>query len=149
MRDLYDVLQPVFLHSILTFPCSIDLPVTVTESTFKRELDFYGINAEEDTIKQESLARAMKAFHLSKSKHDMFFLALEAHYQYGMKKTGSSDKTVCISIKSDHKLYDTRTLSTEERDLFENYLDKYFGLQLHGSNKPSRSGGYFYVSLKE
>ena len=110
MRDLYDVLQPVFLHSILTFPCSIDLPVTVTESTFKRELDFYGINSEEDTIKQESLAQAMKAFHLCKSKHDMFFLALEAYYQYGMKK-GSAD-FVSVSIDSNHKLYDKKAPST-------------------------------------
>ena len=149
MRDLYDVLQPVFLHSILTFPCSIDLPVTVTESTFKRELDFYGINSEEDTIKQESLAQAMKAFHLCKSKHDMFLLALEAYYQYGMKKSASSDY-VPVTINSGHKLYDTSAPSTEERALFENYLDKYFGLKMHQpQNNSLKRNGCFYVTLKE
>ena len=148
MRDLYDVLQPVFLHSILTFPCSIDLPVTVTESTFKRELDFYGINSEEDTIKQESVAQAMKAFHLCKSKHDMFLLALEAYYQYGMKK-GSAGH-VQVTINSDHKLYDTSAPSTEERALFENYLDKYFGLKMYQPQTWSlKRDGKFFVTLKE
>ena len=121
----------------------------MTESTFKRELDFYGINSEEDTIKQESVAQAMKAFHLCKSKHDMFLLALEAYYQYGMKKSASSDY-VPVTINSGHKLYDTSAPSTEERALFENYLDKYFGLKMHQPQKYSlKRNGYFYVTLKE
>ena len=120
----------------------------MTESTFKRELDFYGINSEEDTIKQESVAQAMKAFHLCKSKHDMFLLALEAYYQYGMKK-GSADH-VQVTINNGHKVYDTSAPSTEERALFENYLDKYFGLKMHQpQNNSLKRNGCFYVTLKE
>ena len=121
----------------------------MTESTFKRELDFYGINSEEDTIKQESVAQAMKAFHLCKSKHDMYLLALEAYYQYGMKKTASSNN-VSVCIDNNHKLYDTMIPSAEERALFENYLDKYFGLKMNQPQKWTlKRNGYFYVTLKE
>lgn len=85
----------------------------------------------------------------SQSEHDMFLLAIEAHYQYNMKKTVSSINAQ-VSIGTGHKLYDASGIGREEKALFENYLDKYFGLKLYNESRyPLRRSSYFCVCAKE
>ena len=135
--------------TMLTF--SIDLPSTVSKSMLSRDLDFYGINAANGTIEDTSVNRKADTLrlqlNLSQSKHDMFLLAMEAHYQYNMKKSVTSS-SVKVSISSSHRLYQQESVSAEEKALFENYLDNYFGLKLHNESPPRRSS-YFYVCAKE
>ncbi|KAL7529259.1 hypothetical protein ACHAXR_004829 [Thalassiosira sp. AJA248-18] len=133
---------------------SIDLPGKVPKSMFDRELDFYGINSVEGTVNQESLIQVIDSFHHAKTKHDMFFLAFEAHYQHGQKKESTS-KYVRVDIGKDHKLYNNKCLSADEQKLFKRYLGTYFGLQVarqgHGyhaggltsyAKSPSAQGGF-------
>jgi len=122
---------------------------------FNRDLGFYGINSE-DTIKQESLTEVVSAFHHTKVEHDMFFLAFEAYYQYGIKKSQTLEYVQVSISNSNHKLYDTSGIGPEGKSLFENYLDKYFGLKVcmggQTANNPMREAtrcGSFYVCAKD
>lgn len=124
-------------------------------SMFERELDYYGIDPEKGAINQKTLPQVIEDFHLSQSKNDMFFLALEAHYQYSMKKIATSSY-VGVQIRSDqHKIYSSQGLSPEEITLFENYLDKYFGLKMYDTavgnraNPPPNRCAHFYVCAKK
>lgn len=137
------------------FLSSIDLPVTVSKSMFNRDLGFYGINSE-GGINQESLTEVVSAFHHTKVEHDMFFLAFEAYYQYGIKKSQTLEY-VQVDIGRDHKLFDTSGIGPEGKSLFENYLDKYFGLQVcmgsQAENRPmfqaTRCGSFFVCAKDE
>ena len=122
---------------------------------FNRDLGFYGINSE-DTIKQESLTEVVSAFHHTKVEHDMFFLAFEAYYQYGIKKSQTLEYVQVSISNSNHKLYDTSGIGPEGKSLFENYLDKYFGLKVCMGGQPANSPmleatrrGSFYVCAKD
>ena len=120
---------------------SIDLPATISKSMFDRELGFYGINFEEGAINEESLTQVTNTFHLYKSKHDMFLLALEAYYQYSTKKVTTSS-SVIVNIPSNHKLYKGVCLVDEEKELFNEYLEKYFGLKTLDATTPARCGAF-------
>ncbi|KAL7545396.1 hypothetical protein ACHAWF_008740 [Thalassiosira exigua] len=112
-----------------------------------KSITYYGIHSFEGTINQESIAQVADCFRHAKSKHDMFFLAVEANYQYAMNKTNSS-KYVHVRIHSNHKLYRANTLSTDEIELLKTYLTTYFGLRLNNDNVrlPTRDpGGHFCV----
>ncbi|KAL7533678.1 hypothetical protein ACHAWF_004585, partial [Thalassiosira exigua] len=123
---------------------SIDLPITVPKATFDREIDYYGIRSVEGTINGESIYQVADSFHsnycLAKRKHDMFFLAMEAHNQHWMKKPNNIavHLAVPISISNDHKLYRSQILDSGEKKMFKEYLTK-FGLRVA---KPAEAKGY-------
>ena len=86
----------------------------------------------------------------------MFFLAFEAYYQYGIKKSQTLEYVQVSISNSNHKLYDTSGIGPEGKSLFENYLDKYFGLKVcmggQTANNPMREAtrcGSFYVCAKD
>ena len=118
---------------------SINLPVTISKSMFDRELGFYAINFEEGAINEESLTQVTNTFHLFKSKHDMYLLALDAYYQYSTKKATTSP-SVNVNIPSSHKLYKPGSLVDEEKTLFDEYLGQYFGLKTPDGSTPTRCG---------
>ena len=121
---------------------SIDLPVTIAKSMFDRELGFYGINFQEGAINEESLTQVSNTFHLFKSKHDMFLLALEAYYQYCTKKIATSPSVYVDISHQSHKLFKTGSLVEEEKALFDEYLEQYFGLKTPDGSTPSRCGSF-------
>ena len=125
---------------------------------FDRELDFYGLDtyAGEGIVNDLSITRmanqTRQELHLAKSKHDMFLLAMEAHYQYNMKKTVTSNTVQVVIDTTNHKLYDVarKNIDHQERILFLNFLDKFFGLELDKLNgQVSRRGIGFAVCTKE
>jgi hypothetical protein len=98
---------------------------------FNRELDYYGISSAEDRISdQGSLARTLKDRLLkAKREHDMYLLAVECYNQVCQ---AASLLTVNFSVRipQQHKLYKEKGLDSEERRLFDKYLDGYFGLKI-------------------
>ena len=65
---------------------SVELPPNIMMSTVTRELDYYGIDIVEDTIKQNSpadeLYRLKKVVADAELNHDMFVVAVHANHQF-------------------------------------------------------------------
>ena len=114
---------------------------------FDRELDYYGITPNDSITTQESLAKTIASFAQAKLKHNAFLLALECHYQFGQRMLHDldSDYNVCICIDQKHRLYGARF----ETKHFSEYLERYFGLALHGLRKPNTTSQFFDVCLKK
>ena len=80
---------------------------------------------------------------------DMFSLALHFSSEVGRRVLNfPNTDTVNVDISSRHKLYNGRDLDDEEKKMFEEYLDRYFGLKIVGSSQPSRRGVSFKVGAK-
>mmetsp|Transcript_17493 Transcript_17493/g.28315 ORF Transcript_17493/g.28315 Transcript_17493/m.28315 type:complete len:202 (+) Transcript_17493:1030-1635(+) len=135
---------------------SVELPLNVPKSMFDRELDFYGISSVESAVCQQSLAQVTNAFRKefanAKSKNDMFLLALESQYQYGMKEPNSNG-FVPVQISKGHEVYNERSLSSDENELFASYLQTYFGLRVATNSevsyylKPTTSGTFWVTEI--
>lgn len=121
---------------------------------FDRELDYYGITSTTGITDQGSLVKTVASFtgpyRQAKSKHDVFSLALEGHYQYSrcQFEHGSADSvTVNIDAGKDRRLYDiVQNMSSEEWKLLDEYLERYFGLKFR-PHSATKDGYLFYVSL--
>ncbi len=148
---------------MLDVKISIELPPTIPKSSFERDLDYYGLVPNAGAIKTTSVAEVRASLlkeHLDATrKHDMLLMAIEVHHQYVLNfKKRTSDEYVQISgkemrkaLSQDHYDY----LTGEEREMFLNYLDVYFGLRLAkkgdgiGSRDyPATLSGNFYVIKK-
>ena len=121
---------------------------------FDRELDYYGITSAEGITDQESLAKTMDSFILpfdqAKTKHNMFFLAVECYYQFGQGRLNyPNGDSVGVTIGKDHKLYNRAYVEGEERKLFDEYLERYFGLMVSSGTPPRRDGYTFNVCTKK
>jgi hypothetical protein len=123
---------------------SIELSSATPKSMFDRELDFYSITADEGSVQHQSLAKVTEEFIRGKSKHDMFRLALESHYQFGLRSNLTDG--VWVGINKDHVLYSKVAISNEERQMFRVYLDVYFGLVVNWNTFDRNK---FYVCRKE
>lgn len=74
----------------------------------------------------------------------------------GIKKSQTLEY-VQVDIGRDHKLFDISGIGPEGKSLFENYLDKYFGLQVcmgsQAENRPmfqaTRCGSFFVCAKDE
>ena len=100
---------------------------------FERELDYYGIVLSDAVSAQKSLPEVMKMFVHGRIKHDMFFLALEYHNQFSNHQLNNPTETLVstnVIINKDHKLYDKGYLGSTEREWFDTYLERYFGLKV-------------------
>jgi hypothetical protein len=123
---------------------SIELSSATPKSMFDRELDFYGITAEEGSVQHQSLAKVTEEFSCWKSKCDMFRLALECYHQYGLR-SGEVQVRIC----KDHALFSTDHITEEEREMLCLYLDVYFGLVMPAENSDTFNRNWFYVCRKE
>ena len=127
---------------------------------FDRELDYYGITPNDDIVTQESLgkwghlskvSKSLKAsLHKAQMKHDMFSLALHCSSEIGRKVLNYPNvrDTFDVSVDHNHNLYNRRDLDDKEKEMFEEYLDRYFGLKIVGSDQPNRRGVSFKVGPK-
>ena len=75
-------------------------------------------------------------------KHDMILFAIEVHHQYAFH---SSTNVRVYEKNLREKLGRSETISAEERELFVNYLDVYFGLKVKDDDN---NNGYFQVTRK-
>jgi len=68
---------------------------------FERELDYYGVAIEEDSITAETVPAYLESltseYRLAKEKQDAFLLAMESHRQFHLKQK-NSDGTVVVDI---------------------------------------------------
>ena len=131
---------------------SIELPIFIPRSMFDRELDYFGITSSKDCITDQMyIARTLQSFEkplaLAKREHEMFLLALECNYQFCRSDTASQGHAY-VSIPKDHNLFNGKALDSNERKLFDNYLDRYFGLKVDLKLAIYRSGNKFQVCMK-
>ncbi len=135
--------------------CSLELPPTITMSSFNRDLDYYGLVPEEGAIKHACIGDVLASLQTGKSKYDMFCLAVETHHQYVFKKSLKKCANVSLIDAMKNLGRQDTTLIGEERKMFFNYLGIYFGLRLatnkddpsiylHNNNVPDS----FYVMKK-
>ena len=111
--------------------CSLELPPTITMSSFNRDLDYYGLVPEEGAITHACIGDVLASLQTGKSKYDMFCLAVETHHQYVFSDDRNTDKQVLINFrKMNETLFKDRKLSKEEGNMFLSYLDVYFGLRM-------------------
>lgn len=101
-------------------------------SSFNHDLDYYGLVPEEGAIKHACISDVLASLQNGKSKYDMFCLAVETHHQYVFGNARSTGKKyVWIDFKKmDGNLVKDRVLSQEEREMFLDYLNVYFGLRM-------------------
>lgn len=103
----------------------------------------------------------MRKEHLDATKkHDMLLFAIEVHHQYvlNFKKDNPYEEYVRISGKEMRKALSKDRcdyLCGNDRDVFLNYLDMYFGLRLAkkddgiGRDYPPTLEDCFYVMIKK
>jgi hypothetical protein len=133
---------------------SIDLPHYIPKTMFQRELDYYGIAAEDGTVKPMSFIEFSKTneeeLKLSREKcehheliRDMLALAVKCHIKH---LEGMGQETVGFdSLREVPELY--RSYHRNGSELLEKYLDEFFGLTaVYNSD---RSGCYLRVSVKK
>ena len=114
---------------------------------FDRELDYYGITSAKGLITDPgSLGATMKSFAKAKSENDMFLLAVECYNQV-CQSGNSFAPNYRVQIPGDHKLFGRVIIASEEKKLFDKYLDMYFGLTVHPSHNV-RCDGYFLVCMR-
>ena len=109
-----------------------ELPHTIPRSSFERDLDFYGLGTKEGDIKDNSLRAVLASLQAAKVKRDMLLLAIEAHNQYAFNININSSHSQFFSVTVNDlldKLGRKGGFNEEERGLFVNYLDLYFGLK--------------------
>jgi hypothetical protein len=134
---------------------SIELPITIPRSMFDRELDYYGITLAEDRISdQESLARTLKSLvepvAKAKREHELFLLALECYYKFCHSDHAFTDGASVNIHRADHRLFNgKKSVDLEERKLFDKYLERYFGLEVHPSYNVNKDGASFNVCMKK
>jgi hypothetical protein len=110
---------------------SIELPNTIPQSMFKRELDYFGITPEESSVKQMSIgeiARTFKTeFQCQKLKYETFTLATECQLQFCQ---GSCEKdTVCFTKNINSLDFVTNgEFSKAAKEMLEKHLRHYFGM---------------------
>ena len=105
-------------------------------STVTRELDYYGIDIVEDTIKQDSpadeLHRLKKVVADAELNHDMFVVAVHANHQFmkgeNIFAIGNNAKDAIGLKKSPSEYASSSALAS---DVLKEYLMSYYGLKAH------------------
>ena len=115
---------------------SVELPPNIMMSTVTRELDYYGIDIVEDTIKQDSpadeLHRLKKVVADAELNHDMFVVAVHANHQFmkgeNIFAIGNNAKDAIGLKKSPSEHASSSALAS---DVLKEYLMSYYGLKAH------------------
>lgn len=130
---------------------SIDLPISIPRTMFQRELDYYGIIAQESAVKQQSfgelvqmnreeLARKQRELKQQELISGILSLAAECNHKF-------SENTVQHWIAREHPLWnDMYYARGRSHDLLKGYLSDYFGL--NGEISIFSTSVYFIFSTK-
>ena len=130
---------------------SVDLPHNMPMANFKRDMDFYGIVAEDAaSVKQVSPADELRRLKQTVAKgelnHDMFLIAIHANHSF---VTGKSSLAIANSDKElglKHSPSDYSNSSTKASELLSGYLKTYFGLKGYDITFSKTSGMSVKVS---
>ena len=132
---------------------------------FERELDYYGVAIEEDSITAETVPAylesltsayrlAKKEQEAAKEKQDAFLLAMESHRQFHLKQSGSVGTAVEIRIGTQDDLYKKHYSfhGGSGKAIFDEYLGKFFDLEISPRSDvyhpPNLTNLPFYVRKK-
>ena len=103
-------------------------------ANFKRDLDFYGIIAEDASVSQispaDELRRLKQTVAEGELKHDMFLIAIHANHSFVTGKSSlaiANDQREKIGLK--HSPSDYSNSSTKASELLSGYLKTYYGLK--------------------
>ncbi len=123
---------------------------------FDQELDYYGITSFKDHITDQGShdggLRILASFVKANREYEMHLLSVECYNKFCLSYNAAyaaSGASASVIIPPGHKLYNVRSLDSEEKKLLDEYLHKYFGLMVHDGYLASRAGGTFVVRLKK
>ena len=113
---------------------SVDLPHNMPMANFMRDMDFYGIIAEDASVSQispaDELRRLKQTVAEGELKHDMFLIAIHANHSF---VTGKSSLAIANGEKSNlglkHSPSDYSNSTTKASELLSGYLKTYYGLK--------------------
>jgi len=113
---------------------SVDLPHNMPMANFMRDMDFYGIIAEDASVSQispaDELRRLKQTVAEGELKHDMFLIAIHANHSFvtgkGSLAIANGDKQ---SIGLKHSPSDYSNSTTKASELLSGYLKTYYGLK--------------------
>ena len=134
---------------------SIELPVTVPQAMFQRELDYYAVSAADGSVTQEkkkTVGELMDEMAQHKKYYDLINLAVVCFNRFHQfKSTDSQQVKVGFNLtKEDGHLFDKfggSPLSSESKRLLDKYSD-HFGLIVDVDHTNIYKGFQFQVSLK-
>ncbi|KAL7478521.1 LOW QUALITY PROTEIN: hypothetical protein ACHAW6_004284 [Cyclotella cf. meneghiniana] len=117
---------------------SIELPPAIPQTMFKRELDYYGIPANDTSIKDISIAEVIrkfneefniqtKQFNRQKMIHDVFSLAVQCHNRFCQDNRGEYSVNFSI-LATGVECFKSYGMRQEEAEMLDKYLKEYFGL---------------------
>ena len=118
--------------------------MTIPKSMFERELDYYGVSAERDSITAETVLTFAESLtsecRHTKEKHEAaiekryaFLLAMESHRQFLLAENGIRSKDY-IQIEGNDDLHKKdHIFSSRGRELVVKYLGEFFGLEIDPS----------------
>ena len=128
---------------------SIELPASLPRAMFERELDFYGISAEEGHIWQSTSVGTMKAIkmkiHDAELQHDMLLIAANCYSQFMSGRTTVHVGSVTIDLKHNPYFYDQKAAMIT----LNGFLGKFYGLEAFHLNKLFASDPDFVLKVKE
>ena len=112
----------------------MDLPHNMPMANFMRDMDFYGIIAEDASVSQispaDELRRLKQTVAEGELKHDMFLIAIHANHSFVTGKSSlaiANDQREKIGLK--HSPSDYSNSSTKASELLSGYLKTYYGLK--------------------
>lgn len=119
---------------------SIELPFTITQAMFQRELDYYAIPATDGSVTQEkkkTLAQIADDIRQQDMNHKIFYLAVECYHRF-YKNFASSGVSGVGSVRfslaeKDGELYTNFGRTGFREDMvviLENFLNDCFGLSV-------------------
>jgi hypothetical protein len=122
---------------------SIDLPPTIPKTMFQRELDYYGITAQESTVKHTSFTDFVNSTKVKlKSEQltdEMLSLAAECHCKFSRNRNGdmNGEDSVSFHLNEKDPLYQkygyyksNKEVHSTTQELVNKYLNEYFGLNV-------------------
>ena len=128
---------------------SIELPTSLPQTMFERELDYYGISIEESNIhEQQSSIRAMK--HIKQQiveaelHHDMLLIAATCYNKFMCGKTTVYIRSGDLDLRHNPYFYDKSAMI-----VLNDYLGKFYGLKASSSKRLFISDLDFVLKVTE
>ena len=123
---------------------SIELPPSVPQSMFERELDYYGISITPSSVSKLSLGELTQHLTEHKRKWELFLFAVECHYRF-------SQGEARFQIQKEHKLYDSCRALVLKKDfkIVNSFLGEYYGLTVERAGSDLNCNEYYQVSIRK
>lgn len=148
---------------------SLELPNAVSEKAVRRELDYYGIIADENTVKKSSFSKLMKAYALEQARiqseinslesdlkeqkliNSLLALASECNTRFCL--ADAETETFVFTMESSfYTQIGDMSIDELTATMLNEFLANHFGLTVKIDRKENYKGGYYNsitVAMKE